>query len=176
MLLSRAVLLLALAVGTLVNGASLAEAPYVTRVFYLQGMEPREAVTLLRRQVQVRQIAEIRDRNLIVVADVAERVERSESLLRERDAVLRANDPHEPLNMDRPPDSPMVTRVFRIKGTDTGSVMVVLRAIYQMRDVTELAEENGVEVNDALSILDASEALLRELDMLAEAAELTIVE
>ena len=167
MMSSRAVLFFALAAGLLANGALRAEVPvYVTRVFYLQGMEPREVLTLLRRQVQVRQIATVRDRNFIIVADTADRVDRSESLLRQRDAVIRASDPHVPLNLDRSSESPIATRVFRIKGTDTSSVMSVLRSIYQMTDVTELADESSVSVNDELSMLDASEALLRELDLL----------
>jgi hypothetical protein len=182
MLSSRAVLLFALAVGALINGAPRAQdpiqtgsssikVPYVMRVFYLQGMEPLEAMTLLRSQIQVVQIATIRDRNIIVVADVADRVDRSESLLRQRDAVVRATDPHQPLNLERLPESTIATRVFRIEDADISTVVTVLRSIYQMREVTKFVDENSVSVRAALPILDASEATLRELGLLVEEAK-----
>jgi type II secretory pathway component GspD/PulD (secretin) len=62
----------------------------LTRVFYLQGMEKREAVTLLRSQLQVRQIAEVQGSDIVIVTEAAEKVERCENLLRELDAVARA--------------------------------------------------------------------------------------
>ena len=149
-------------------GSSSEKSPYVMRVFHLQGMEPREAATLLRKQLQIRQIVMIQDRNIIIVADSADKVDHSESLLRQRDAVVRATDPHDPLNLERLPDSPMETRVFRIVDADTKTVITILRSIYQVRELTELVDENSVSVREALPILDASEALLREVGLLAE--------
>lgn len=177
---SRAVLLVTLAVGTVIlaaprlehpvrAGSASSDAPYVTRVFYVQGMELREAVTLLRSRVHVRQMAEVITRNAIVVCEVADRVERSESLLRENDALVRATDPHEPVSFERAKDSPLETRVFPVEsGDDAKMVVTILRAIYQMRDMTELADESGVSVRAALPLLDASEELLRELGLLVE--------
>src|SRR5262245_51189564 len=113
---SRALLILALATGFSVSGAPRADdqaqattatpsAAHVIRVFYLKGMEPREAVTLLRSQVQIRQIAMIGDRPVIVVSDVAEQVGQAEALLREKGSVDRTNDPYGALDLARLADS-----------------------------------------------------------------------
>ncbi len=93
----RALMVVAIAVGGLTGGPTSAssstreEAAVAskvhTRVFYLQGMDPRQAITLLRSQAQVRQVASISHRNVIVVAGIADTVERCETLLREHDAV-----------------------------------------------------------------------------------------
>ena len=175
MLSYRAVVILALSAGALFNvdlraAESSGEEPRLTRVFHLQGMETREAVALLRSRVQVRQIAEIRGLDIVIVTEVAEKVDRSESLLRERDAVARAIDPHDPVNPEPSSESPIGTRVFRIEGLDPRGVVTVLRSIYQMREVTELVDGDGVSVRAPLYKLDASEALLRELGLLAEPA------
>ena len=135
---SRAVLLVTLAVGTLIlavprlehpvrAGSASSDAPYVTRVFYLQGMELSEAITLLRSRVHVRQMVEIPTRNAIVVCEVADRVDRSESLLRENDALVRATDPHVPVSFERAKDSPLETRVFPVESDDTRQVVTILR-------------------------------------------------
>ena len=181
---SRALLIFALVAGGLVSGSpraagpaqagtSSANMPHVTRVFYLQEMEPRDAMTLLRSQVQVRRMATIRDRSVIVVSDVADRVDQSERLLRQRDAVVRATDPHEPLELERLAESPTATRVFRVGSDNMSTVVTVLRSIYQMREVNEFAEDNSVSVRAAQPILDSSEALLRELGLLVEPAKVS---
>ncbi len=181
---SRALLIFALVAGGLVSGSlraggpaqagtSSANMPHVTRVFYLQGMEPREAMTLLRSQVQVRQMAMIQDSSAIVVSDVADRVDQSEKLLRERDAVVRATDPHDPLELEGLAASPTATRVFRVESVNLTAVATILRSIYQVREVNTSAEENSVSVRGAKLILDSSEALLRELGLLAEPAKIS---
>ena len=126
---------------------------------------------LLRRQVPIRKIARIPGRNLIVVADVVDKVNRSESLLRQRDAIHRATDPHDPCNLERLREGPVATRIFRIDDDEMDNAVVILRVIYDMREVTELDEENSVSVRDAQTILAASEALLRELGLLVEAGK-----
>jgi hypothetical protein len=147
------------------GAAASAAAPQVTRVFYLQGMEPREAVTLFRAQAQVRRVAMIADRSVVVVSDIAEKVEQAESLLRQRDAVARTSDPHQPLELLA--ESPAATRTFRVDGDEVSTVLTVLRSIYQVRELSELADGGGVEVRAAQPILDSSAALLRELGLLA---------
>jgi hypothetical protein len=141
----------------------------VTRVFHLQGLEPAEAVRLLRSEVQVRRIATLRGRQVVVVSDAAERVDRSESLLRDRGAVARAVEPHAPLSLeDQPTERPAVaTRLFRT--SDPGAALALLRSIYQLRDAAESAEEHGVTVRAPLPVLEASAALLGELGLLAGA-------
>ena len=168
MRLPRAALIVSFLAGTLFNIALQAKEPRLTRVFYLQGMERREAVTLLRSQVQVRQMAEVASVDAVVVTEVAERVDRSESLLREHDALVRAVDPHGPLSFERVPDAEMETRVFAIEGPDTRSAVTVLRAIYQIGELTESADDNSVTVRASPARLDAAEALLRQLELLAE--------
>ena len=69
------------------------------RVFYLQGMDSREAITLLRSKAQVRQVARISDRDVIVVAGTADIVDRCDTLLREHDAILRVVAPHDPVEL-----------------------------------------------------------------------------
>lgn len=150
-------------------GSSSTDQTKVVRVFYLKGIDAREGITLLRSEVQVRQMAFLGGRDLLIVADMAERVDRSESLLRERDALDKASDPHGPLTPGSGPEDETATRVFRIEGNGTGEVMTILRAIYQIREVEEVDGENSVSVRSAPAVLDASEALLRELDLLVEA-------
>jgi uncharacterized protein YjcR len=133
-------------------------------------MDSREAVTLLRSQVQVLQAATIPDRNIIVVSDGAEKVDRSESLLRQQDAIVRVADPHQPLDLKQLQESPPATRVLKVESADTNTVVTLLRAIYQVRDVSESAEERTVTARAAQPVLDSSEALLRELGLLAEPA------
>lgn len=130
-------------------------------------------MTLLRSQVQVRQMAMIPDRSVIVVSDVADKVNQSESLLRQRDAVVRATDPHEPLELEHLAESQPATRVFRVDSAHVSTVVTLLRAIYQVREVQELAEDNSVSARGAQPILDSSEALLRELGLLVEPAKVS---
>ena len=148
-----------------------ADEPRVTRILHLKDIDSREAVTLLRSEVQVRQIAEIRDLGLLVVKGVAERVDRCESLLRERGAVADAVDPHDPEDPYSAKEGPIGTRVFQVRGIDRRAIVTVLRAIYQMREITELPEEGSVSVRAPTPRLDASEALLKALGVLVEKTE-----
>jgi len=148
------------------HAGSSADEPRITRVFYLQGMERLEALTLLRSQVQVRQIAEVASANALVVTEVDQKIQRSESLLRERDAVARSVDPHPPLTFRGEPDAAMDTRVFQIEGPETRAVITVLRAIYQIP--AESTDDNSVTATAPAARLDAAEALLKELELLAK--------
>ena len=110
----RALMVVIVAVGGLSGGSTSAWTPtleeasaaskYHVRVIYLQGMDPREATTLVRSQADVvaRSWQWISDRNVIVVPDTADVVDRCETLLREHDAVLRVADPHEPVELRTP--------------------------------------------------------------------------
>lgn len=181
MLVHRAVLVLALCTGLLFAVGARAEEPAKTksteddlrstRIFKLQDMDSREAVTLLRTHVQVRQIAEIGDLNVVIVTDVAERVDLSESLLRKHEAVAATIAPHDPLRFDRKDDSPTETRVFRIEGLDTKAAVVVLRSIYGIRALTEREDNSSVTVTAPALKLDAIEALLRALGVSANETE-----
>jgi type II secretory pathway component GspD/PulD (secretin) len=178
MLSCRAALLFLIVAGTLfwagvqpLDGAQeepSGEKPRLTRVFELQGMDTREAVTLLRTHVQVRQIVELQDRDTVIVTEVFEKVDRSEKLLRELDAVARAVDPHGALSFARVPERQVETRQFRIYGIDSRLVVTVLRTIYQIRQVTELSDKGIVVVSAPLPVLDAAEALLSELGVLGD--------
>jgi malonyl CoA-acyl carrier protein transacylase len=139
-----------------------------TRVFYLQGMDVRQAVTLLRSQAQVLQVASINDRDVIVIAGTADMVERCETLLRERDAILRVAIPHEPVELEALSRGPLVSHVFRVTDNNIKTAVVVLRAIYQVRELSELTEDNTVSVRATQPVVDSSEALLRELGLLSD--------
>jgi hypothetical protein len=178
-----ALIIVAMAVVGLTGGLASASSPTLeeavvvnkihTRVFYLQGMDPREAATLLRSQAQVRQLAWIKGRDVIVVAGEANRVEQCETLLREHDAILRVADPHEPVALAGPASDPLVTRVFRVTDDNMQAVVVILRSIYQVRELEELAEDNTVSIQSTQPILDSSESLLRELELLDRPTEVS---
>ena len=74
---------------------------------------------------------------------------------------------------DNPPElarpkkeAPAATRVFRVD--DGAGVVVLLRTLYQVKDVSAQAQDRSVTIRAAEPILVASEALLRELKLLAE--------
>jgi hypothetical protein len=155
--------------GDATQGSVPSQDAYVTRVFYLQGMETIDAITLLRSRVQIRHVAALADLGVIVAADRAERVDRSESVLREQNGVARAVDPHDPVVLAEPPGVATETRGFRLEGIAASDVVTVLRAIYQIRSVTANADGTFVSVQAPPAKLDASEALLLELGVLLEA-------
>ena len=159
-----------LAVAMLFLTAVRAEEPaeLTTRIFYLQNMEPVEAVTMLRQKVQARRVAEYYGHDLIVVTDSSERVDRSEELLREAGALERTVDPHEPLDPESRPEDQVLERSFVIKSADLKTATLFCRALYQMRDVTEDAAASRLTLRDSESSLSAVEALFRELNLLAE--------
>jgi hypothetical protein len=169
MIASRAFLFFLVFVALQPGMAAAAESPEeearITRVFYLEGMDNKEAVTLLRAQLQVRQIAELTGRDVIIITESAEKADRAESLLHELGVLAGKADPHAPLSFARTLEEEEATRVFRIEGTETSTVVMVMRAIYQMREVTDLSEEDSVVVTAPLAKLDAAEALLAELGM-----------
>jgi type II secretory pathway component GspD/PulD (secretin) len=141
----------------------------VIRVLYLEGMDPREAVTLLRRHVQVRRVATISGRSLVVVADTLQRVEQAEKLLQhEKNAVSRSVDPHAPLDLERLSEVQPATKTFEVGSANLGPTTTILRAIYQVREVAGSAETGSVTARAAQTVLDSSEALLRELGLIIE--------
>jgi hypothetical protein len=158
--------------GGLVRAAPAAEkespAPHVTRVLYLQGLDAEEAAKWLRVEVQPLHIAAFVDRDVVVVSDIAEQVDASESLLRQKDAVAHASTPHAPLDHRHLADSLPATREYRIAGDHTKGVVAMLRGLYQVRQPRENPETNSVTVDAALPVLDAIEAFLAELNLLSE--------
>jgi hypothetical protein len=81
---------------------------------------------------------------------------------------VRATDPHKPLDYERLAQSPTTTRVFRINTDHPEDVVNLLSTIYQMQEVRMLEEDSSVSVRAAQPVVDASEALLRELGYLAK--------
>ncbi len=166
----RSTIVAALFAGLVLSGAVLAgeSEPIFTRVLYLQGMEVREAVTLLRSQVHVRQMATIQGRNLVIIAETLDKIEQSETVLRQKDAVSRVAEPHPPLELRKLGKAPAATRTFHVGAGVAASTVTILRSIYQMRELTEEAESNSVSARAAPAVLDAGEALLQELGLLVE--------
>ena len=145
--------------------------PKLTRILHLKDIDTREAVTLLRSEVQVRQIAEIRDLNVVVVKGNADRIERSVALLRERNAIADIVVPHGPEYEAAARETPLATRVFRVEGLDIRAVKTILRAMYQVPEFTELPGEAGISIRAPVARLDAGEALLEALGVLVSATE-----
>ena len=150
-------------------GASPSGTLYVTRVFYLEGIDPREAMTLVR-SIEVRSGAIVSSPSAIVVSDGADRVSQAEALLRERNVVVRAAEPHAPLYLEQLSKDPTGTRIFRVERDSMGTVETLLRAIYNVREVKKSEEDSAISASAALPILGAAEALFRELGLLDESA------
>jgi hypothetical protein len=160
------------AIGTSLNAETKTPAPTLTRVrvIYLREIDADEAMKLVRSQADVQREVSLRDRNVIVVAGTGTVLDRCESLLRERDAVVRVADPHEPVELEgRAAAGSLATRVFHVTGDDLQSVVVVLRGIYGIKQLSADPLDHVVSVHAPQRILDASEALLRELKLLAPA-------
>ena len=159
-----------LAVAMLFLSAVQAEEPaeLTTRIFYLQDMNSREAVTLLRQEVQIRRVAHFDGKGLIVVADDPARVDRSEALLRERDALVRVVEPYEPVDPNRAPEDLIAERDFIINESDFKMASILPRVLYGAQEITEDADANRLTMRDPERVLDAVEALFRELNLLAE--------
>lgn len=168
--LSLVVTAVAVSGGLLGAEAPPASAPHLTRVLYLQGMQPREASMLLRTELQIVQLATVPGRDVIVVSDVAAKIDRAGALLREKGALARAADPHGPLDLTGLAGGPGATRVLSVAGAEMNTAVTLLRAIYQVRELEQNAESGSITVHAAAPILDASEALLRELNLLAPPA------
>jgi type II secretory pathway component GspD/PulD (secretin) len=143
----------------------------LTRVFYLQGIDTSEVITLLRSQLQVKQITEFQGREVVIVTETTEKVERCENLLRELDALAKVVEPHAALDFARKPEAENSTRIFTLSENATKTAVVVLRSMYQLRKVTELADKSMVVVTAPPAKLDASEALLKELGVLSGVSE-----
>lgn len=176
---TRRLLVIALTLGALTGGAlpapgqesaepRSAGSALVTRVFYLHGIEPREAMQLLRSQLDVRRMAAVQEKGVLVVGDALDKVDASEKLLLQRDAIERVSTLPETLDVAGLRSMPAEERVFHVTQAASKSVVVILRSIYQVRDLTESAEENSVSIRAATPVLDSSEALLKELGLLAE--------
>jgi hypothetical protein len=172
---SSAILILALAAGGLTHAAeatapapsdtSSASKPKVVRVFYLQG-NLTDANGWLRRNVPIGKMAWINDRGAFIVIDAAEMVDKCEKPLRERAFVYRIVDPHKPLDFEQLKKEPPTTRTFHVAAKYVKDALVLVKTIYDPEDVIEIAEGDGISVRAPKEILDASEALLKELGFL----------
>ena len=182
-MLNRTVLVFLLTACALIGGVSGAEepddpghpsnTPFVTRVFYLEGIDLREAMTLARQTIHVRSVAIVNSRSVMVVSDAAEPVSQVEALLKQRNVVLRAAEPHAPLYLERLQKDPTGTRIFRVERDSMENVVTLLRAIYMVREVKKSEEDSAISASAALPILDAAEALFRELRLLDESAAMS---
>ena len=149
------------ATGASAPSSAPAATPQLTRAFVLQGMQTRDAIGLLRASAQVRRIAGIGDLKIVVVRDDVSRVERCESLLREKNAVSRVVTTPEPGGAES-----IETRVFRLKGVGPQAVAPVLQSIYGMRDVKAAGSPDSVSATAPRDDLDAVNGLLRDLGIL----------
>ena len=140
--------------------------PRVTRVFYLHGMEMRDALMLLRAEVAPRAVGTLEGREAIVVADVAEKVERVEKLLRAQGAIARATTPHAPIAAATGEADTAATVTHRLVSSDAISAASLLRALYGIQEI-ESAGGGVIVVRATEPVLTAGEALLRELGLLA---------
>ena len=154
-------LLLGCLLSALCLTATQAQEPLHVRVLELDAIDSREAVTLLRSEVQVRRIAELRQLGKLVVGGTAEKIHRCEALLRERNALIGAHAPHEPMLDD---DRTERTIELRLDGLDPKAAAVLLRSMYQIRQI-ELGEA-GLTVTASPARLDAAEATLDALGVL----------
>ena len=138
---------------------------FSVRILHLQDGDVREAVTLLRSQLEILRIVDLSELRAVVVADALEKVDRAERLLRQRGALAEAVVPHDPVPLAGPEREPVGGRVFRTEAMSTKTVAMLLRTIYGMREITEHPVESSVEVRDTTPRLNAAESLLRTLDV-----------
>jgi hypothetical protein len=148
-----------------VAGVSASDAVQV-RVFYLQAMAVRDAMTMVRSQAKVRSVAGIDEPRVLIVRDVAQVVDQCESLLRQRDAGLRVVTPHGPVKLEAAAGEPLESRVFITVDDGVETVTTVLRSIYSIRKLNARPGDATVSVDATQPVLDAIEALLSELDLL----------
>lgn len=141
----------------------------VTRVFYLEGMDLHDVMMLLRREFAVRKIVIVIDRSAVVVSDGAEKVDQCERLLRERNAVVRTAELPSPL-LGKRAKGPTNTRVFPVNSNDIKTFLTVLRTIYDVGEMTSSPDDSSISIRAAEPVLEACEALLRELRLVAEPA------
>src|SRR5262249_27584219 len=139
---SRTLVVFALVVAGLVIGSPRAtdlaqsgppprKGPQVIRVLYLQGMDSREASTLVRTQVPIESLADLHDSNVLVLFGLADKVDQCERLLKQRGVVVRIAEPHKPLEFDHLAQSPIATQVFRAaKNAHVQDVQLLLRSLY----------------------------------------------
>jgi hypothetical protein len=139
------------------------------RVLYLQGMPPSEASNQLRVSIGIAAFSTFQEPAAIVLRDLPHQVERSEALLREQGAVAHSVEPHPPIVLLRPPEAPLLERRLRFADFDQAKkALLVLRVIYGVKEVTTEGDSELV-VRDLEVILEAGQALCRELGLLAVA-------
>ena len=102
--------------------------------------------------------------------DIPEVVDRCESLLVDRNAIARTDDPHDPETTAIQSDQiPSETRSFVVEGIDRQAAITILRTIYDARNLAEQPEADAFSVTAQVAKLDNIEALLTALGVLAEA-------
>jgi len=162
------VTMVALALGGIAIAANAAgeDAGTRVRIFHLQGLDAREGLTLLRAGAQVRQVASVDGRDVLIAAGTTATLDRCEELLRERGGLERAVEPHGAVDLAAPPGAETATREFRAVGDGARTAVVVLRAIYRVPELTDDAGNRTLTVRATPAVLDACEAALRELGLI----------
>jgi hypothetical protein len=140
------------------------------RVYYLQGMEPREAMTLVRTRPGVRKIVIVPGRAAMVLCDEAPRLDEAEAVLREHDAILRIAEPNAPMFLEEMGLDTSATGIFDVEPGRTLDVVTILRTMYDVRNLQKSEEGNRVTIQAAPPIVSAADALLRELGLLVPVA------
>jgi hypothetical protein len=144
-------------------------------VIHLQQLSAAEAMTLLRVEVGVAAVSALTDPDLLVIRDLPEQVERSERLLRSRDAVAATAEPHPPLVLLRSPDALPAERLYEMNAPEKAKRGVtVLRALYGTKSTEIVDLPPGLRIRDTPEILDSIGALFRALGWLSESPEETV--
>lgn len=161
----------AAAAAPLAAGVPPADAPQVSRVFYLDRIDPATALRELRVQVGIAHVAVLEEPRALVVRDLAAQVDRAEAVLSELGGFERAVEPHPPIASQRPPEAELVERELRFRGDHAKTGKILLRSLYGVKTIVETADPAGLTIRDTEAIVDAIEALLGELGLLERQGE-----
>ncbi len=143
----------------------------VPRVLYLDGMEIPQAAALLRAELQVRRLAAVAARQALIVMEEPARAQRAEALLQERGVLRGASEPHGSIELRPRILAPTAARTFYLEGVSLTEAETLLRTLYGAAEVAVGLEDHAVMARSVPEILDAAEALFRELGVLAGTAD-----
>ncbi len=145
-------------------------APRVVRLFFLQRIEPHDALKLLRTEASIRSVAMVQSRRALVVSGSAAEIEKAAALLAARQAVLRSASPLAPLDVAALASGPASERSFAIAASEERDADLLFRTILGVRDIDRHRETQSLVVRGATPLLDAGEKLLAALGMLGAPA------
>jgi hypothetical protein len=166
---------LVLVVGSLFQAAPAAgeplkhpsEIPYAIRVLHVEGLDLTEAMTLLRRGIDVRRVVRLESRDALVVMDEPDRLSQAEALLKQNGATVGSTEPFRPLYLERRENGPLEKREFHVHDDAMDSVVNLLRTIYGVRELNRSDADHTVTASAPAANLDSAEAICRELRLLA---------